>query len=658
MALTLQQKKWLDRNSADIIYEKVRSGNISREMLQSYAAESPAFREKLDAIIRLEAAMPVPQEVNEYEHVKTLYDSDSGNPGTLKAMNDYILRWQGTVSAEAHVAEVRQLMEAYQCQKEFTDLSEKVRQAQEAYQLTRTVPPVALMRSIRDFISHWEDNRAAAQQVSMCRQWEQDFSGMMEEIVAMNWPKVVGPHGKIFNFASMRDFLESYPVSPERRSMADDLMWEWVKEQPNPLEASVEYVNYWGNKGKHAAEVAALSRDKGLWDNTLSTASLEDLVAFINRNPDSSIVPLAQARISELKKDKLDEIRRRPNAFSYPEFMNLYNGEVFSKAELMAAAGADAELFDKLLNLPKNRTALDDVPEVIGTGKGEAGVTDVILFGITSTGKSCVLAGLINHDSLGYDSVRFSGKYAQIIHSHAQHGFPPPPTNLNQVATIKAQYIDPASRLRYNFNLFEMAGEDFRSKIANAIYENGEAATSFADMGEGAPEILRSGNEKLFFILVDPTVNMRESIQQTQAIKALINIMFGQVNNVNENADVMSKVIGLHFIVTKADTMGYEGEELKKAAQEFVRNTISTAMRDAIVAGCKQFGINASDNPQLDGVPRVFPFSLGQFTVGNIFKYNPTSSGNLLQVISDYSLSERPAGLTHKLRDFLIKPWL
>lgn len=657
MALTIQQKKWLDRNSADVIYGKLQQGSITMEMLSSYAAESPLFRDKLDAVMRLQASVPNPKEVSDYEHVQTLYSTAPVSSETLAALNAYLQEWQGNAAAENHVNEVRQMVEDYRCQSEFSALSEKVTQAIEAYNVSRTVPPVSLMRSIQEFISKWKDSSSASSQVNLCRQWEQHFSGMMEEIVSANWPKVVGPHGKIFNFASMRDFLETYPVSAERRSQADDLMWEWVLDQDNPLTASAQYANYWGNNGRHSAEVAALSMGRHIWEQRLSNAPLEELVSFSKTNPQSSILPLVNQRIKELKGDKLAEIRRRPNAFTHPEFMSLYNGGVYTTEELKEAAGADDELFDKILNLGRIRAALPELPEVIGTGKGESGVTDVILFGITSTGKSCVLAGLINHDTLGYDSVRFSGKYAQTVHAHAQHGFPPPPTNLNQVATIKAYITDPETRLKYNFNLFEMAGEDFRSKIANAIYENGEAATSFADMGEGAPEILRSNNDKLFFILVDPTVDIKDSMMQDQAIKALIDIMFGDVNKVNENEDVMSKVTGLHFIVTKADTMGYKGEELKKAAQEFVRNTIGTALRDKIVEGCRQFGINASDNPVLDGVPRVFPFSLGQFTVGNIFKYNPESSGNLLHVISDYSISERPAGITHKLRDFLIKPW-
>ena len=84
---------------------------------------------------------------------------------------------------------------------------------------------------------------------------------------------------------------------------------------------------------------------------------------------------------------------------------------------------------------------------------------------------------------------------------------------------------------------------------------DGKLVTSFADMGTQAPEILNNGNRKLFFILIDPTSEGREQALQAEAVNRLKSLMFGKVDGRNPNEAIMRRVEGLHFIVTKADTL-------------------------------------------------------------------------------------------------------
>ena len=94
----------------------------------------------------------------------------------------------------------------------------------------------------------------------------------------------------------------------------------------------------------------------------------------------------------------------------------------------------------------------------------------------------------------------------------------------------------------------------------------------------------------------------------------------------------------------------------RKAALEVVRSVINHSDADYMVEQCRSYGINANKDPQLDGRPRVFCYSLGHFTIGNIFEYNPEGSDNIIKVICDYCSPTRKAGFWHGFRNFFTKP--
>ena len=63
----------------------------------------------------------------------------------------------------------------------------------------------------------------------------------------------------------------------------------------------------------------------------------------------------------------------------------------------------------------------------------------------------------------------------------------------------------------------------------------------------------------------------------------------------------MRRVEGLHFIVTKADTLAGGPSQ----AREVVHGILNRGARESLVESCREYGINASDESELDDV-RVY----------------------------------------------------
>lgn len=656
MALTAAIKHWLNRSNADAITEKVLAGQLTMADLEAYARENGDFGPTLEAIKVILESRPDPNEVKAFSALMSMTGDDNTR---LMAVNDYLRSWRGKASAAEHVAEVEGMERRITEKQKFATLSAEVEQAFERNRNTGELPNAQLIKAIRDFTSAYRNEDYAAAEIAQCTAWGDTIRSIMGDAAKRDWALLVTPDGRLVDFDGAVRFMNTYSLTENRRAMLDDLMWGWALSQPDITAGVKRYTSVWTSGGRHMADIARVARERADWDNTLCRANIYTLIDFVERNPDHIFAGKARERIDTLRRDTLDEIRRAPNAYSYENFLELRRSGVFTDAELKDAAGASDELFERILNLPNIMAALPPSPDSstrFGTGLGEEGITDVVFFGISSTGKTCLLSGLLLNDRVWFDERRYSGDYGSLLHSYARNGVALQGTPKNFIATIRARVLGRDNR-NYDFNLFEMAGEAYCDRIVDGIFADGGAITRFIDMGEGAPEIFQSPNPKIFFIVVDPTKPIDEREAQVRAINKLVSLMFGKEYDVNPNAGVMSNVVGLHFIVTKSDTLpASQSGSRADAAHDAVCNIVNGATQKVIVEGCKEFGINASSDINYDGVPLVFAYSLGKFTVGNIFEYDRRGSDDVLDIISDYCM-ERRTGLGSKIRNFFTNPF-
>ncbi len=653
MELSLPQKLWLNRAPADAILEKLRQQTFSVEDLRAYASVQPQFAAKLAYVENLLNNMPDPAENADFESAVAASDKAPFAEETGRLLEAYLAKWGSLPSATPHVTEVQGAMSRFNEYKQYERLRSRVESAIMDYD-TRQIPPAGeLIGALGSFVTAWKEVAFASQHVAECQEMKERLSGMVAGNAERAWKAILDSDGRLASIEAAKEFLARYGDIGDYRTTVDNKIWEWALGQAD-VEAGVRvYDDFYRGIGRHSHKVNSVRRASAEW-SSVDGSDIYSVLEFIGRNPEHIFAAQAARVVEKLKGVELERLRRSPLKYDNLTFCTLYDKKVCTKEELCEASGADEETFQRILDDERIRKDLPPSPNEnsrYASGVGEKGLTDVVFFGIASSGKTCVLSGLLSHDDIDIDEANWSGEYASLLKKYGKAGIAISGTPENFVAMIKATARRPEG-VKHHFNLVEMAGETFVNKIVNAMGRDGKLVTSFADMGTQAPEILNNGNRKLFFILIDPTSEGREQALQAEAVNRLKSLMFGKVDGRNPNEAIMRRVEGLHFIVTKADTLAGGPSQ----AREVVHGILNRGARESLVESCREYGINASDESELDGRPRIFPFSLGRFNVGNIYTYNPADSDVLLNVICDYTAYERKGSFLRKLRQFMTTP--
>lgn len=459
-----------------------------------------------------------------------------------------------------------------------------------------------------------------------------EYTRKLEE---SEWEKV-----DYFNISSLEVFYKKFPHTLHKDDI-DNGIFGLAKSMPlSDLVAALNRYKTIFPDGLHIAEIDAIINAALRWNNVRNSGDIYTVFSYIKDYPTSSFLNDAEMLLMELKGREIARMKKEFNDYPRTTLLDFVNRGIFPEHELIYNEVATDRSLEILRNYSEIREGLPVLDDIIPQCSTECfpDHTDIFMFGIPATGKSCILAGLLGTDALNYDSVVSGGPYADALSNFIECNCPPDPTKKNYLTAIKAQ-INVGSRVHL-FDLVEMAGEEFAEKISN----NPEGHISFEDMGTGATELLKTENKKIFFIIVDPTKNVIRFTTQEEHTDANGNVFYtpktiiiNQKNSLKrmvdlfnqpENENVMRKVDAIHFIVTKADTLGDTYDEREEKTAELLRKTYGNAIR-TLKEICEKYGINRATN----GVPHAFPFSLGRFYVGNIFEYDDTDSNIILGVM-------------------------
>lgn len=650
--LNLQQKMWLKRATPAEIVEKIQAGVLTLEALEEFARTDAAFAPRMPLVRDVLRFTPDPREAQDFGRVLELYNSAPGADTTLLELNRYMQQWSNAEFAADHLAQVRQFATLLGEAKDFASLKPLAEQAMADMQTPGAMPRRDVTAMVTGYINTWQSVPGIdASHMALAKEWEKNFAEFYDRLAADAWQSILTPEGSLISYEALLGFMNAYPGN-SYGLQADDLLWNWALAQDDVFAAVEKYSSYTRGCGRHAADVDNLATAAAQWQAVEQSRTPGDVsdyairvIDFINNNPGHPFVSRAKEVLVALKPEVLAEIRRNPIAFFHGHFMKLYNSGVFDTDELCEAANANDYLLDRIRNYYDidyrlKELNLGDIMADMLHGYGQQGIADVLFFGISSSGKTCILSGLLNNPELSFDTVNFSCKYAEALQTYALEGFAPPATTRDAVAVIKADTT--RGNKKFHFNLVDMAGETFRHRIA----DNENAIVDFKDMGEGAPEILNNGNDKVVFIVVDPHPAGSDATTQRNALRRLIDLFF----KVEDNRRIMQHVKGIHFIVSKADTVE---EPRLQNSRDIVRNLLGDQDCRNFVDECRKLGINASKQANLDGVPRVFCFSLGRFSVSNVYDYNRADSDIIIQTICDYVSGMRPTGMFHKIRSLL-----
>ncbi len=655
MALTTPVKHWLSSRSttAQDIVGKINEKKITIADLEAYEIEKPAFNPVLAAVKALIAMMPDPEEEAEFATLQNTFNSDPLSDETFNALNSYITKWENKASASSHVETARSWHNRSDEGREFKKVENNSEKAIAEYNANNVYPSNDDVAAVNTYINNWEHSDFASEHVSKARQWRDIFANALLSTARNEWAKLFDENHKLKSIDLLKQFLATYSGISEFSTQGDHSFWTWALSQEDIPASVQEYDNYYRGFGIHSPEVRDINSASQDWVN-LKNKDIFSLIAFAQNNSKHLFINQIKDRINSLKQETLDEIRLNPVAFDTSNFCTLLDSGYFTTDELKEAAGVTSDrIFELIRTAPNIKSILSrQFPDsaIQPNQVGDSGVTDIVFFGIPSSGKTCVLSGLLINPEIDFDPDKPGGTYGTSLRMYAKKGIAYKPTQGDFVAMIPAVSKD--GKKNFSFNLVDMAGEAFRDRIAQALNANGDAIVTFEDMGTGATNILCNNNEKVFFLVVDPTKDEEEQLIQEKALAKLVGLMFSKTAGVNKNESIMRKVRGLHFVVTKADMLP-AGNRLEHA-RNYVNNILGDMARQRLIESCKELGINYSKEKELDGRPRIFCFSLGNFTVGNVFEYNQNDSDIFVKVIRDYCSHEISKRGSHKLRDIML----
>lgn len=472
-----------------------------------------------------------------------------------------------------------------------------------------------------------------------------------------------------FDYDAIIDYLKHHRSTPFLNE-ADEFLWDIIRTT-RPLKRSAVR-RYMGDARtfglSHYDDAQEILDLLETWGGVVENPTWRSVFNFMQDHPDSAFQEEAQELLDELVEKEMEKMRKNPAPYDAQDCRDLVSFELLSKYSLKAENLITDESFSKMMGVEdfKKKHPIPNPKGDYFADSDNENVTDIFLFGIPATGKTSVLMGLLQSGRFQFNPVVADGEYGEILQNYVDNGYMPPQTLENFVAICTGSVID-SKGINHAVNIIDMAGEDFAVQIAR----NPEGKVSFADMGHSAAKLLDSRHRKLFFVVIDPTgdkvtlqrpvyqyddegnvVNILEfkdiPIYQNQTLNRLVNLFSDP-----QNAAVMKKVDGIHFLMTKADTLDPEGEgqEIKEAA---ARKKIMSNKYRSQVEHVKRL----CDESELDlPAPRLFLFSLGNFFVGNVFEFDPTDADTILDMVAGNSVGVAKNNMWDKMVSFFSKPF-
>ena len=423
------------------------------------------------------------------------------------------------------------------------------------------------------------------------------------------------------DYNAMRNYKQKYSNTVHKVEL-DDGMWQLTDGVST--EQLQRYLDDWQNgAGRHVDEAQNMLKAMEVWNNGIGEEwdDIFKIKKFIDENPNFPFISEVKEKYDLKRRSVLSDLRIHPEKCGKSD-LDRYIKEGILTREALEMEG--------VLPPPRNvdPEQLPNLEQFSANPNYEAksGSTDVYLFGVPGTGKTCLLMGLTGAAGNGY-TINFrekGGPYAAALQQYVEAGVTPESTPGKYVTTIKCNIEEERKEkktviLNHHVNFVEMSGEEFAHKIAN----NENDSISFSDMGDGTNQLLRNSNRKVFFIVIDPTVdNIKFTFKKyekdengnvigirpvTEYINQLACInKFVALFEADENREFMKKVDAIHFIVTKADTFGESEESRKKEASDLMHKKYANPIRD-LIGYCRR---TKRVNFASDYSPMVYPFSL------------------------------------------------
>lgn len=506
-----------------------------------------------------------------------------------------------------------------------------------------------LKYSLEKYINDYQVSKPNGHMLDKAKEMLDEIGRKEEEAEWRSVQEYGKDYGRIMNY---------YMSHPDTAffSEIDESLWSLVKDAD--ISTLKRFIADFP-QSRHKADVDRRCREYDEWYELKSDPNVDmaRVSRYINEYWGGRFHREALNLKESLRAGELEKIKDRMASLSIEDYDQIIRDRLFTKEELVGA-GIITESSLKRLRERKPEHYFVDLSKT--SYNCPEGCTDVYFFGIPSTGKTCVLMGLLSSEYLNWNSVKFGGEYGCRLQELCDAGLTPTRTTGNFATLVTGNITDPTNSVVHPVNLIDIAGEAFANKVA----KNPDAIVTFADMGKGIPEMIINDNEKVFFLTIDPTSDFinyntkisnpdgtveyeQNKVSQKQTFQKFLDILTDPTNT-----EIMKKVRAIHIIMTKADSMSENRSERDSIAAQKIALYTHSVNKLKELCSSENYDINLTTN----NAPHVITFSLGRFYMGGIFDYDSTDSNMLLKAISKLTTgSRKQKNWWEKFRDLLNK---
>lgn len=415
------------------------------------------------------------------------------------------------------------------------------------------------------------------------------------------------------------------------------------KYATNPTETAQKYM---GKANELMEQLADAEQARIDWIDAKQENTILAYVNFLERHPYCEYREEAEEKIQDMKGDLLNDMKRFPFKYTREDMYNYISTNALTMKDLVDDSCVLTDrAYSHIKRYPQLIMEQRDLPvSRLENPHSEDGNTDVYFFGVSGSGKTCVLAGLMS--MTGQLGFRFDpkgpgggGNYAMELRNYARTSMLPPPTDQSYIQVIDAQINDEEGYL-HKISFIEMSGEK------TALFAAMDNPTNLEDLGPGASGLLSNDNNKVLFFVIDPTneknvemgMGSQQWVMQSDVLDCVSSLL-------SKNPDLMKKVVAIHVILTKSDTLGdYVDQSL---IQDRLTEQGYSAVLQSIKAICQKYDINKQTGFQVG----LYPFCVGKFMPGDVYTFDETDSLKILRVIQKNTIIERPTdGFIDSLR--------
>ena len=346
---------------------------------------------------------------------------------------------------------------------------------------------------------------------------------------------------------------------------------------------------------------------------------------------------------NDARSNYVKELKKNKGALQAVEYAKLFDTDVLSDSDFEEIGIT----YDQLNILKETRNAisiniepLDETEFKDGKYKLPGDCTEIYLWGMPASGKSCCLSAILSCASAwgycrGYDSGITGNDYFEkltnVFKINDENGTELSTlvtgTNTNSIASASYTIEHPIYKKR-RMCLIDLAGETFKSmrNVNNNKEINDKALKLCLDVTRSY--LADKRNRKLHFFIVPyvkpGTEKLYDGISVSQYLQSAAEYL-------RSNGVITNSTDGIYVIVTKIDLMDCSPSQYDVKALEYVKTKFSS-FYNGMESICKDQGIGTCAKRV-----EVLPFSIGEMVSRELCIFKPSGAERLIELISKKS---------------------